>query len=593
MNSLTVVLLLIIAIIGICSIVWVKKYYKEIETEMPTNGLNTTKYINKLKNQKNKLPETEDISSMFNFNKKEEKIDSYQQTQNIENDYSLTDSFKNMFTGKNNNKKEYSAKDLVKDTIGEPTTDFKNKISEFNDNLIKNSNDKPASLKKGSKSTYNEVETITPLKEEEKEKFKIEDPIVKTSLKINNDDNQNTLTQPEKEKPKLEENTKPEEEEKPKLEENTKPEEEEKPKLEENTKPEEEEEKEDLKETLNSTNLLNEIDKPETIMDKAVSSVSSVPMSDKQLELINQTSTKPTEENKKHHTQKRINEEGVVVLDESDRKDNVTLEEILKDKSYNQPNENVDEIYEEINNIPYNHTEVEDDIGKSFEGLDDASYQTDEEEEFITPIYAEKRQKEEAGEEIGDIEEYPEDEDFNETLTPYENFVHRDNDQKKIENASQHIDKFYEKLSEFNLSNISKKTKKVYSEGSNKIQENIKNNKKHEKTEKDKKIELSNDELPNLEVPYEINHISKLRTPPKTTAKTTPKTDSNNIKSNTPETIKVNGTPIELKRGETVIFNHNGETYSSTILKTKPGQIYVTYRKHRIWISTGSVKKKF
>ena len=579
MNSLTVVLLLIIAIIGICSIVWVKKYYKEIETEMPTNGLNTTKYINKLKNQKNKLPETEDISSMFNFNKKEEKIDSYQQTQNIENDYSLTDSFKNMFTGKNNNKKEYSAKDLVKDTIGEPTTDFKNKISEFNDNLIKNSNDKPASLKKGSKSTYNEVETITPLKEEEKEKFKIEDPIVKTSLKINNDDNQNTLTQPEKEKPKLEENTKPEEEEKPKLE--------------ENTKPEEEEEKEDLKETLNSTNLLNEIDKPETIMDKAVSSVSSVPMSDKQLELINQTSTKPTEENKKHHTQKRINEEGVVVLDESDRKDNVTLEEILKDKSYNQPNENVDEIYEEINNIPYNHTEVEDDIGKSFEGLDDASYQTDEEEEFITPIYAEKRQKEEAGEEIGDIEEYPEDEDFNETLTPYENFVHRDNDQKKIENASQHIDKFYEKLSEFNLSNISKKTKKVYSEGSNKIQENIKNNKKHEKTEKDKKIELSNDELPNLEVPYEINHISKLRTPPKTTAKTTPKTDSNNIKSNTPETIKVNGTPIELKRGETVIFNHNGETYSSTILKTKPGQIYVTYRKHRIWISTGSVKKKF
>ncbi|WP_413825816.1 MULTISPECIES: hypothetical protein, partial [unclassified Methanobrevibacter] len=206
MNSLTVVLLLIIAIIGIGSIVWVKKYYKEIETEMPTNGLNTTKYINKLKNQKNKLPETEDISSMFNFNKKEEKIDSYQQTQNIENDDSLTDSFKNMFTGENNNnKKEYSAKDLVKDTIGEPTTDFKNKISEFNDNLIKNSNDKPASLKKGSKSTYNEVETITPLKEEEKEKFKIEDPIVKTSLKINNDDNQNTLTQPEKEtKPKLE-----------------------------------------------------------------------------------------------------------------------------------------------------------------------------------------------------------------------------------------------------------------------------------------------------------------------------------------------------------------------------------------------------
>ncbi|WP_413828457.1 hypothetical protein [Methanobrevibacter sp. UBA46] len=582
MNSLTVVLLLIIAIIGIGSIVWVKKYYKEIETEMPTNGLNTTKYINKLKNQKNKLPETEDISSMFNFNKKEEKIDSYQQTQNIENDDSLTDSFKNMFTGENNNnKKEYSAKDLVKDTIGEPTTDFKNKISEFNDNLIKNSNDKPASLKKGSKSTYNEVETITPLKEEEKEKFKIEDPIVKTSLKINNDDNQNTLTQPEKEtKPKLEENK------------NTIPEEETKPKLEEN-KNLEEDEKEDSKESLNSTNLLNETDKPETIMDKAVSSVSSVPMSDKQLELINQTSTKPTEENKKHHAQKRITEEGVVVLDESDRKDNVTLEEILKDKSYNQPNENVDEIYEEINNIPYNHTEVEDDIGKSFEGLDDASYQTDEEEEFITPIYAEKRQKEEAGEEIGDIEEYPEDEDFNETLTPYENFVHRDTDQKKIENASQHIDKFYEKLSEFNLSNISKKTKKVYSEGSNKIQENIKNNKKHEKTEKDKKIELSNDELPNLEVPYEINHISKLRTPPKTTAKTTPKTDSNNIKSNTPETIKVNGTPIELKRGETVIFNHNGETYSSTILKTKPGQIYVTYRKHRIWISTGSVKKKF
>ncbi len=584
MNSLTIVLLLIIAIIGICSIVWVKKYYKEIETGMPTNGLNTTKYINKIKNQKNKLPETEDISSMFNFNKKEEKNDSYQQTQNIENDDSLTDSFKNMFTGEtNNNKKEYSAKDLVKDTMGEPTTDIKNKFSEFNNNLIKNSDDKPASLKKGSKSIYNEVETITPLKEEEKEKFKIEDPIVKTSLKINNDDNHNTLTQPENEeiKPKLEENTK--------LEEDKKENEEIKPKLEENTKLEEDK-KEELSKTLDSTNLLKETDKPDTIIDKAVSSVSSVPMSDKQLELINQSSTKPTEENKKHHAQKRITEEGVVVLDESDRKDNVTLEEILKDKSYNQPNENVDEIYEEINNIPYNHTEVEDDIGKSFEGLDDASYQTDDyEDEFITPIYAEKRQKEEAGKEIGDIEEYPEDEEFNETLTPYENFVHRDTDQKKIENASQHIDKFYEKLSEFNLSNISKKTKKVYSEGSNKIQENIKNNKKHEKTEKDEKIELSNDELPNLEVPYEINHIAKLRTPPKTT----PKTDSKNTKSDTSETVKVNGTPIELKRGETVIFNHNGETYSSTILKTKPGQIYVTYRKHRIWISTGSVKKKF
>ena len=138
------------------------------------------------------------------------------------------------------------------------------------------------------------------------------------------------------------------------------------------------------------------------------------------------------------------------------------------------------------------------------------------------------------------------------------------------------------------MSKIANKTKEVYSEGSskisegsNKIQENISSKNKTEKpqkAQKAQKIELKEEKLPNIETPQPHSNI------PKTTQQIMPKG---------PEKIKVNGNQIELRRGETVIFNHNGETYSSTILKTKPGQIYVTYRKHRIWISTNSIKKKF
>ena len=290
-------------------------------------------------------------------------------------------------------------------------------------------------------------------------------------------------------------------------------------------------------------------------------------------------------EEKPQKPQKIINEEGVVVLDESDRKDNVTFDEILKDKTYNQPNDDIDEIYEEINNTSYNHTEYDDEIGKSFEGLDDASFQTDDEyDEPIIPIYAEKRLN---GKEEETEIELPE-ENQEEILTPYENFVHRDSNERKIENASNRIDKFYEKLGSINMSKIANKTKEVYSEGSskisegsNKIQENISSKNKTEKpqkAQKAQKIELKEEKLPNIETPQPHSNI------PKTTQQIMPKG---------PEKIKVNGNQIELRRGETVIFNHNGETYSSTILKTKPGQIYVTYRKHRIWISTNSIKKKF
>ena len=561
-----------------------------------------------------------------------------------------------MFTGERNTnpEEEISTKDFVKESIGNPTQSMKDKVfSEFNTTPKNNAsnNNKPASLKKGSKTIYHEVETITPLKEEEKEKFKIEDPASKKEIRTNNlaeDDsilspdvvnlventpekkedkedeitlskNQTTLTQAissnnkDKSGKALDsEPIKPEHELSSKLTEKT-----------EDTTPMTSEPM-----TTKQKEQIEGSENQDPKIDTSVSSIMSEPMTTKQKEQIETpkkvrksvpkinkkenkmdpgshvvAKTEKTEriarkgkpdievkkseekEEKPQKPQKIINEEGVVVLDESDRKDNVTFDEILKDKTYNQPNDDIDEIYEEINNTSYNHTEYDDEIGKSFEGLDDASFQTDDEyDEPIIPIYAEKRLN---GKEEETEIELPE-ENQEEILTPYENFVHRDSNERKIENASNRIDKFYEKLGSINMSKIANKTKEVYSEGSskisegsNKIQENISSKNKTEKpqkAQKAQKIELKEEKLPNIETPQPHSNI------PKTTQQIMPKG---------PEKIKVNGNQIELRRGETVIFNHNGETYSSTILKTKPGQIYVTYRKHRIWISTNSIKKKF
>ena len=57
------------------------------------------------------------------------------------------------------------------------------------------------------------------------------------------------------------------------------------------------------------------------------------------------------------------------------------------------------------------------------------------------------------------------------------------------------------------------------------------------------------------------------------------------------EEVYINGTLFELKVGQIVIFDINGETYSSQILRLKPGYIGVRYRSKKIWVKSNTVKK--
>ena len=57
------------------------------------------------------------------------------------------------------------------------------------------------------------------------------------------------------------------------------------------------------------------------------------------------------------------------------------------------------------------------------------------------------------------------------------------------------------------------------------------------------------------------------------------------------EEVYINGTLFELKVGQVVIFEINGENYSSQILRLKPGFIGVRYRSKNIWAKSNTVKK--
>ena len=57
------------------------------------------------------------------------------------------------------------------------------------------------------------------------------------------------------------------------------------------------------------------------------------------------------------------------------------------------------------------------------------------------------------------------------------------------------------------------------------------------------------------------------------------------------EEVYINGTLFELKVGQIVIFDINGESYSSQILRLKPGYIGVRYRSKKIWAKSNTVKK--
>ena len=57
------------------------------------------------------------------------------------------------------------------------------------------------------------------------------------------------------------------------------------------------------------------------------------------------------------------------------------------------------------------------------------------------------------------------------------------------------------------------------------------------------------------------------------------------------EEVYINGTLFELKVGQIVIFEIKGENYSSQILRLKPGYIGVRYRSKKIWVKSNTVKK--
>ena len=57
------------------------------------------------------------------------------------------------------------------------------------------------------------------------------------------------------------------------------------------------------------------------------------------------------------------------------------------------------------------------------------------------------------------------------------------------------------------------------------------------------------------------------------------------------EEVYINGTLFELKVGQVVMFDIKSETYSSQILKLKPGYIGVKYISKKIWVKSNTVKK--
>ena len=189
------------------------------------------------------------------------------------------------------------------------------------------------------------------------------------------------------------------------------------------------------------------------------------------------------------------------------------IHEEEEDLAKNQPNEDVDKIYKEINKESYNKTDDEE-LSESFEDV------TDETSEKDANVYTEE-------------------------------------DYKKIEAK--------EKEKKRRVAN----TKKIL--GSKGISEE------------------------ELRQRAEAKAKSK-RTRRTTTAETEPVEDGqkrlmmHKARSDVEE-VYINGTLFELKVGQVVIFEINGENYSSQILRLKPGFIGVRYRSKNIWAKSNTVKK--
>jgi|GEM_PF-3473769 len=205
------------------------------------------------------------------------------------------------------------------------------------------------------------------------------------------------------------------------------------------------------------------------------------------------------------------------------------------DLTYNQPNENVDEIYKEINNESYNKT-IDKELDESYKDVNDDTYKDN------ANTYTE--------------------EDYKQTEKEMEEEKLREENTKKLLKLKER------KIKENKTDAKIEKTNK---------NETTKENIKSEKETRNTGVLRKTAPMERHEVPQEEGQerliVHKHR---------------DNV-----EEIYIDGTLYELTVGKSVIYEFNDETYSSTILKIKPGHIGVKYRSKKIWIKTSAVKKVF
>lgn len=189
------------------------------------------------------------------------------------------------------------------------------------------------------------------------------------------------------------------------------------------------------------------------------------------------------------------------------------IHEEERDLANNQPNEDVDKIYKEINKESYNKTDDEE-LSDSFEDVSDETSEKD------ANVYTKE-------------------------------------DYKKVE--------------------AKEKEKKRRAENTKKILGSK---------------GISEDELRRrTEAKAKSKRTRKTATAPREPVEEGQKRLMVNQARNDVEEVYINGTLFELKVGQIVIFDIKGETYSSQILKLKPGYIGVRYRSKKIWVKSNTVKK--
>ena len=188
------------------------------------------------------------------------------------------------------------------------------------------------------------------------------------------------------------------------------------------------------------------------------------------------------------------------------------IHEEERDLANNQPNEDVDKIYKEINKESYNKTDDEE-LSDSFEDVDDETSEKD------ANVYTK--------------------EDYKKVEAKQQEKKRRAENTKKILGSKGISEEEFRKKSEAKAK--SKRTRKTTSAETEPVAEG------------QKRLVMN--------------------------------------KNNAVEEVYINGTLFELKVGQVVMFDIKGETYSSQILRLKPGYIGVRYRSKKIWVKSNTVKK--